>query len=53
MLMKEPLSYVLETSAPFTVFKNTQSLFILCFLQMWKKDARAGVLLSWQELEVC
>lgn len=57
-LMKWRPSYAFETSAPFTAFKCTQASAVLCFaepsrVQMWKKDARAGVSLSWQELKVC
>lgn len=55
MLTKQLPSYVLDTSAPFTVFKNSQSLFIACFCktQQGANVEEMGVLLSWQELEVC
>lgn len=57
-LMKRRPSYVFETSAPFTAFEYTQASAALCFaepsrVQMWKKDARARVSLSWQALKVC
>lgn len=57
-LVKRRPSYAFETSAPFTAFKYTKASAVLCFaehsrVQMWKKDARAGVSLSWRELKVC